>query len=181
MNRLTKPIGSYINLTTGLDKSPHIINLLIYLTINSLICLLLAYPFFREKDKNKLSSLPTLQKIKIHLSLNSFSFSLHLTLVNSRKNKNREMMTPPPHSYIHVYIIYFIQPLVSSSHLSSSFIIKKFFSLSLFSFSLHFILVNSCKNKNKEMIKYSQLFAPIPKDYPINKIKGQLYMDNIYN
>ena len=131
MNRLTKPIGSYINLTTGLDKSPHIINLLIYLTINSLICLLLAYPSFREKDKNKLSSLPTLQKIKIHLSLHSFSFSLHLTLVNSRKNKNREMMTHT-HSYIHTYIIYFIQPLVSSSHFSSSFIIKNFF-LSLYS------------------------------------------------
>ena len=111
MNRLTKPIGSYINLTTGLDKSPHIINLLIYLTINSLICLLLAYPSFREKDKNKLSSLPTLQKIKIHLSLNSFSFSLHLTLVNSRKNKNREMMTPPTTLiYPCIYYIFYLAP-----------------------------------------------------------------------
>ena len=168
MNRLTKPIGSYINLTTGLDKSPHIINLLIYLTINSLICLLLAYPSFREKDKNKLSSLPTLQKIKIHLSLHSFSFSLHLTLVNSRKNKNREMITYTytfPHPYIHAYIIYFIQPLVSSSHFSSSFIIKKFFSLSLFSFSPHFILVNSCKNKNKETIKGCGIHSYSPQ-YP---------------
>ena len=118
MNRLTKPIGSYINLTTGLDKSPHIINLLIYLTINSLICLLLAYPSFREKDKNKLSSLPTLQKIKIHLSLNSFSFSLHLTLVNSRKNKNREMMTHPHHTHISMYILYILFSPLSLLHTS---------------------------------------------------------------
>ena len=160
MNRLTKPIGSYINLTTGLDKSPHIINLLIYLTINSLICLLLAYPSFREKDKNKLSSLPTLQKIKIHLSLHSFSFSLHLTLVNSRKNKNREMMNKNnTHSYIHTYIIYFIQPPFIILHY------KKFFSLSLFSFSLHFILVNSCKNKNKETIKGCGIHSYSPQ-YP---------------
>lgn len=169
MNRLTKPIGSYINLTTGLDKSPHIINLLTYLTINSLICLLLAYPSFREKDKNKLSSLSTLQKIKIHLSLHSFSFSLHLTLVNSRKNKNREMMThTPTHIYIFIHILYILfSPLLlhASHHLHN----KKIFSLSLFSFSPHFILVNSCKNKNKKTIKYSQLFTSIPKDYPYKR------------
>lgn len=105
MNRLTKPIGSYINLTTGLDKSPHIINLLTYLTINSLICLLLAYPSFREKDNNSPFSIPTLQKIKIHFFLHSFLFSLHLTLVNSCKNKNREMMT-------HTHLFTFIYPCI---------------------------------------------------------------------
>lgn len=134
MNRLTKPIGSYINLTTGLDKSPHIINLLTYLTINSLICLLLAYPSFREKDNNSPFSLPTLQKIKIHLSLHSFSFSLHLTLVNSRKNKNREMMTPP-HTFIYPYIyyIFYLAPCLFTPVII--FITKKFFSLFILIFT----------------------------------------------
>lgn len=129
MNRLTKPIGSYINLTTGLDKSPHIINLLTYLTINSLICLLLAYPSFREKDNNSPFSIPTLQKIKIHLSLHSFLFSLHLTLVNSCKNKNREMMTHT-HIFIHVhismYILYILFSPLSLLHASHHLHNKKF-------------------------------------------------------
>lgn len=157
---------------------------LTYLSIDSIIRLLLT-------DSSPSTNLP-LERIKTTSSLSNFSknknssfspFILILTPFNSRKflwkqkQKNDDI-----YIHIHIYKSMLFSPYILYTLFTPTIWLKpnifhsrdlphnkKIFSLSLFSFSLHFILVNSYKNKNKETIKYSQLFTS---DYPINEIKG---------